>query len=246
MLFSLIVAQGSGAYGAGKTVGTVILVLLVLAIVVKVIGGISWGGSSTPSKSRTFYDSGPRKKRKEPVAPSLAKEDVAPKAEATKELLQYVHERDQWFEPGYLKEAAKEVFSLFQEGWDAKDFEQLQGYWSAECRDKYLDRYEDSQTRKKMARLNDYDLVRVDHVHFKANGPENEHTFTVLLTARGDEKWQEFWTFFRTPKRWKLARMRSTKSLDLLSDSNEVPEEVLRKVKTDPGAKRLLRYISQE
>jgi predicted lipid-binding transport protein (Tim44 family) len=248
MLFSFLIAQGKGgAYGAGQTVGTIFLVILVLAIVVKVIGGVSSRGGYTPAKSTIHYDAGPlKKRRKEPSAPVLAKSDVALKAKATSDLLRLVNDGDQWFEPGYLKEAAKEVFTFLQDGWDNKDFEHLKGYWTAECRDIYLDRYEDPPTRKKMARLNDYDLSRVEHVHFKATGPEGQHTFTVLLTAQGDQKWQEFWTFVRTPKRWKLARMRSTKSVDILSDANEVPLAVARKVKADANAKGLMRYITQE
>ncbi len=247
MLYSFLIAQGKGgAYGAGQTVGTIFLVVLALAIIAKVLGGRSARGGYTPPKSTVHYDVGSRKKRKEPSAPVLAKSDVAPKADATAELLRLVHASDQWFEPGYLKEAAKEVFTFFQDGWDAKDFDHLTGYWTADCCDKYLDRYEDPPTRKKMARLSDYDLSRVEHVHFKATGPETEHTFTVLLTAQGDPKWQEFWTFVRTPKRWKLARMRSTKTVEILTDGNEVPVRVVRKVKADANAKDLLRFIAQE
>src|SRR5262245_41397049 len=151
-------------------------------------------------------------------APVLERDDVEPKARATHDLLTIVGRHDAWFAPTYLKEVADNAFVVFQKCWASRAFERLGTCLTRECQERFLDRYDDPEKRGVLPRWHEADLERLQIVRFSAGAAIQKHAFTVLVTARGDDRWQEFWTFRRFPDGWKLARIQSANAIEALTD----------------------------
>lgn len=193
--------------------------------------------------------SGPPRRRRRPKdradLPSASKGEIAAKAAATKELLRHLAAADDWFDPRHLKEVVGEVFELFQEGWEHGDFGLLGKHVVHDCIDKYLDRYENDARRLKMAKLDDVELSRVQFVYVSALGEPDLHTFTAYLEASGPDNFKEYWTFCRTPKRWKLDRMQGANVSEAVMKLNDVPAAVIAALEAEENTEEVLKYVSR-
>jgi hypothetical protein len=175
----------------------------------------------------------------------MARDAIGAKADATWDLLEYVGTRDRWFEPKYLKEIVEDLFHRFQGCLERHDFERVRGELTPEYYSKVAELSKDRKQRKSLFQLDEYDLEKVLFVHFRARGSQDGHTFTALVTARGDDKLQMYWIFHRTPKRWKLAEMSPATSSDPVTKANQLSSDEVRNLEVDPQAKDLLRHVDR-
>jgi predicted lipid-binding transport protein (Tim44 family) len=186
----------------------------------------------------------PRERRPSSYArPALTRDEVEPKARATHDLLRILGKRDPWFEPAYLKEVTQDAFELFQECWEDRDFTRLRECLTAECHERFLDRYGDPEKRAILPRWHQAELERLQLVRFSSHGTKEQNTFTVLVTGRDEDSLQEFWTFQRRPQGWQLARIQSANATAALTDPNDLPTDLARQLEADPAAADVLRYV---
>jgi predicted lipid-binding transport protein (Tim44 family) len=232
--------QGSGAYRAGTFAGFICGGIFFLAGIPYLILGImelanSGGSRSVPTGRR----------RRKPKEPAASPDETKAKASATTELLGLLAKDDEWFDPARLKGIVEKLFVMFQEGWEQNDFQPLGKYVVHDCLDKYLNKYDDDMKRLKLAKLDDCRLKRVQLVHVNAAGEAETHTFTALVDIDGPDKLKECWTFARTAKRWKLDRMTSAATSNIVERLNDVPAEFAEALQAEEGNDDILAYIAR-
>jgi predicted lipid-binding transport protein (Tim44 family) len=245
----VVLAMGQDTiYALGSVCAACLLLALVGAVLHRIYLASQSGGDDPMEYRFGEPERRSPRRRKKRSAPVLAKDKAEPRARATAKLLRLMGERDRWFEPAYLKEVAEEAVELVQKSLRSRDYEELEKNLTPECFGTLRKRLKDSEDA--LARLDEYELTSVKLVHFSASGDPLAHTFTALLTAsretRGGREryWEEFWTFLRYPKRWKLARTRAADGSDAPGELNDLPPALIAELRRDPETRELLEYVA--
>lgn len=183
------------------------------------------------------------------VVPTVPRGKLLRKLRPTKEIIAFAGTKEKWFDPTYLKQVAKEVFTNFRDAWETHDFDLLRGYVTPEFFDEYYEKVTTKKGKDRPMSFADLRLSRMEIVHFNAAAKKENHAFTVLITAESlveeddedeDEEadenekvaYQEFWTFIRR-KRWQLHRFRDITNSDAVQEQNVLATDWFKEFRDD-------------
>ena len=241
-------AQLGGGMGSICGVLAAIVVLIVLVVtVIKLIQMFQYTKREVTHSMRRDLGvpdpDGPRRRRKVEVVfrgEKVPEWKIAPRAKATKNVLKFLSERDQWFERKYLTEVAEEAVIVVREATERRSVERVADRLTSEYRDEFgavVKRLRQEHERHVFEKVV---ISDVQIVHVEASGEKADHTYTALVDVksrdyfeddetgklvRGDHKvytCQEFWTFRRSSERWLVELVRPSADLDAVLEAKTV------------------------
>jgi predicted lipid-binding transport protein (Tim44 family) len=169
---------------------------------------------------------------------------VAPKADMTRKLLEFIARQDDAMAPDRLVESARSTFLKLQECWLARDYGPMQPLVMPDLYLLHSKQLEGMKTQHEINVLEGLAVDRVDVVNVRYTHRPDQREFTALITAtardtyiddrtqqfvRGDSapaQFQEFWTFQLQPTpdhpkgTWVLRTIEQTRESRALKDEN--------------------------
>ncbi|MFA7158405.1 MAG: TIM44-like domain-containing protein [Kiritimatiellia bacterium] len=178
------------------------------------------------------------KKARENLDYVFPRDEIEPKAEKTRKLLEFIARVDQDFEPVKLTAMAKEVFLKLQECWQARAYEPMRPLMAPDLFAEHERQLAAMKAQHEINRMEGLRVDAIDIVHVRYMNDPAQREFTALITAtmkdfyvddrtgkilRGDDSeamFQEFWTFHRQGSKWVLGEIEQTKESKALKEEN--------------------------
>jgi hypothetical protein len=172
----------------------------------------------------------------------LNRGEVAPKAQQTRRLLEFLAHRDRLFDPSALTKCISMTFLLVQECWQKRNYAPVADMLTPGILAKHEELLKSMRRNHEINRFEGLRIDRLELVHIY--GPENpdHHEVTALITFQGtsyyiDDRsqeyrrglqkptwFQEFWTFRRHGETWRLHTIEQSHESDRLEAANVVAE----------------------
>ena len=167
---------------------------------------------------------------------------VAPRAEATLDILRSLGRREPDFDPDKLESLAREIFIRVQTAWQARDYSTLRGVMMPNLHAGHSAKVAGMRERGEINMMEDLQVLHVDFVHVRCPQQTEGRSFTALITASARDytinertefrnggatapsTFQEFWTFYKLNGSWALARIDQIGELDFMNAPNLPPD----------------------
>jgi predicted lipid-binding transport protein (Tim44 family) len=168
--------------------------------------------------------------------------EVAPKAERTWQLMEFLAHRDPLFEPARLRLGAEQSFLLVQECWQKGDYEPLRAVLLPAIWAEHVSQLRAMRTNGERNVLDGLRVDRLEFVHLDCPADADAHELTALITftaashyvelltgrfRRGSlqpTRFQEFWVLRRQGEQWRLAAIERSHASTRLGRPNHVEE----------------------
>jgi predicted lipid-binding transport protein (Tim44 family) len=181
-----------------------------------------------------------RDKKDEDLDFAYSPDAIAPKANKTKKLLDFLARQDSTMAVEKLQETARTTFSKLEECWQARDYGPMKPLLMP---DLYAEHWSQLAGMKRNHETNiiaDLSVERVDIVNVRYMHKADQREFTALISAqardyyvddrdqrflRGDRapaRFQEFWTFQLQNGVWLLREIEQSRESDKLKEENFV------------------------
>lgn len=160
------------------------------------------------------------------------------KEQKTVKLLEFIARTDSDFSPEILRKQAKDVFLKLQECWQARDYGPMKPLMMPDLYNNHLAQINGMIRQHEINRMEGLQVLSVDLVNVRYTHKENQREYTVSFIARmkdtyiddrtgkfvrGDDKpatFQEFWTFQRQGKEWRLRDIEQSRETQVLKEEN--------------------------
>lgn len=164
--------------------------------------------------------------------------DIEKKSVKTLKLLQFLTQQDPSVNPEALDKRVREVFSLLQKCWQARDYGAMKPLLMPDLYADHLRQIDSMQRNHEINIIEGLHIDAVDLVNVRYSLNRIEREFTALITAtaqdyyiddrtkekrRGDNapaQFQEFWTFHFHDGAWLLREIEQAAESEILKDEN--------------------------
>jgi len=165
---------------------------------------------------------------------------IAGRVKATRAVLKFLSYTDNWFDPKYVADVAEEGFRLVKEAIEARSGKGIERRVTPDCLEDLKAEVQELRRKHEVHVFDRIEVTDVRPVQVEAPAGKEQHTFTVLISAksrdffeddedgeltRGDHlvyAYQEFWTFRRSEKRWLVELIRPNVDVDNVLEGKNV------------------------
>jgi predicted lipid-binding transport protein (Tim44 family)/uncharacterized membrane protein YgcG len=169
---------------------------------------------------------------------SYSPSQVAPKAEKTRQLLEFIARQDPSFTLAALEQVTRTTFLRLQVCWQARDYGPMKPLMMPDLYAEHVAQIAGMVRNHEIDIIEGVAIDRVDLVNVRYTEKPDQREFTALISARardyyvddrtraflrGDEapaKFQEFWTFQWQGDAWLLRQIEQTRESDVLKEEN--------------------------
>ena len=163
---------------------------------------------------------------------------VAPKADKTRKLLEFLARQDAAMQPDKLEAVTRATFLKLQACWQAREYGPMQPLLMRDLYQDHCNQLASLERNHEINMIAELKVSRVDLVNVRYTNKPDQREFTALITAsakdyyvddrtqqflRGDEaaaEFQEFWTFQRQGDAWLLREVEQSRESDALKQDN--------------------------
>jgi predicted lipid-binding transport protein (Tim44 family) len=181
-----------------------------------------------------------RDKKDEDLDFSYSLVDIAPKAEKTKKLLDFLARQDSTMAADKLQETARSTFSKLEECWQARDYAPMKPLLMPDLYAEHCSQLAGMKRNHEINMIADLTVERVDIVNVRYTHKADQREFTALISARAQDyyvddrdqsflrgdraaaRFQEFWTFQLQNGSWLLREIEQSRESDKLKEENFV------------------------
>lgn len=181
-----------------------------------------------------------RNKKNEDLDFSYSPADIAPKADKTKKLLDFLARQDSTMAADKLHDAARSTFSKLEECWQARVYAPMKPLLMPDLYAEHCSQLTGMKRNHEINMIADLTVERVDIVNVRYTHKGDQREFTALISARardyyvddrdqsflrGDRtaaRFQEFWTFQLQNGAWLLREIEQSRESDKLKEENFV------------------------
>ena len=217
--------RSSSGSGGGKLDSTGILWLGVIfggIVLILIVKGIAKSGARTEQNLDYCYS---------PAA-------IAPKADKTRRMLEFIARQDSTFNIDALTQTAKATFVRLQECWQARQYAPMKDLLMPDLYAQHCKQIQGLVRQHEINVIESLAVKQTDVVNVRYTFKPDDREFTAIITAsardyyiddrtrkfiRGDDKpepFQEFWTFQLQAGRWLLRQIEQTRESDVLKEEN--------------------------
>ncbi len=170
----------------------------------------------------------------------LQPSEVAPKAEQTRRLMEFLAHQDRTLDPGELQQRIATTFRLVLKAWEARDYSSVRHFLLPGILAKHEKPLKEMRNRHEINRIEDLCIERFEFVHLYCPEHVEEQEVTALITFRASvyfvddptgeytrglraSSWfQELWIFRRRGNDWLLQDIEKSLESDLIKRANIV------------------------
>jgi predicted lipid-binding transport protein (Tim44 family) len=179
-------------------------------------------------------------KKNEDLDFAYGPEAVAPKANKTKKLLEFLARQDPTVAAEKLQDTARTAFCKLQECWQAREYGPMKPLLMPDLYAQHCSQLAGMKRNHEINMIADLAVERVDIVNIRYTHKVDQREFTALISARArdyyvddrDQKFlrgdgaparfQEFWTFQLQGGAWLLREIEQSRESDKLKEENFV------------------------
>src|SRR5439155_7427903 len=181
-----------------------------------------------------------RDKKDEDLDFAYSPSAVAPKANKTKKLLDFLARQDSTMAVDKLQETARSTFGKLQECWQARDYAPMKPLLMPDLYAEHCSQLAGMKRNHEINMIADLAVDSVDIINVRYTHKADQREFTALISARardyyvddrdqsflrGDRtaaRFQEFWTFQLQNGAWLLREVEQSRESDKLKEENFV------------------------